>query len=48
MINNLLARRLPDVDDRQAVTMPALNLAIAVLTRPHRAHPRSPPPPAQP
>src|SRR5262245_331603 len=28
--------------------MPTLNLAIAVLTRQHRAHPRSPPPPPRP
>ena len=46
VVQDLLARRLPDVDDRQPVTMPALDLAIAVLMRKHRAHPRSPPPPA--
>ena len=40
---DLLARRLPDIDDRQPVTMPALNLAVGMLTRQHRAHPRSPP-----
>ena len=43
MVGDLLARRLPDIDDRQPVTMPALDLAIAVLTRQHRAHRRSPP-----
>src|SRR6266480_5552975 len=48
VVEDLLARRLPDVDGRQPVTMPALNLAITVLTRQHRAHPRSPPPPARP
>ena len=48
VIQDLLARRLPDVDGRQPVTMPALDLAIAVLTRQHRAHPRPPPPPARP
>ena len=44
VIGDLLARGLPDVDGRQAVTMPALDLAIAVLMRKHRAHPRPPPP----
>ena len=48
VVGDLLARRLPDVDDRQPVTMPALDLAIAALTRKHRAHPRSLPPPARP
>src|SRR5215472_11867251 len=49
MVHNLLTRRLPDVNDRQAVTVPALNLAIAALTHQHRAHPPSPPlPPARP
>src|SRR5262245_2419137 len=42
MVNNLLARRLPDIDNRQPVPVPALNLAIAALTHQHRAHPRSP------
>jgi hypothetical protein len=48
VICNLLARGLPDVDNRQPVTVPALNLAVGMLTCQHRAHPRSPPPPAQP
>src|SRR5215471_5329640 len=49
MVDNLLARRLPDIDNRQPVPVPALNLAIAALTHQHRAHPRSPPPaPARP
>src|SRR6266536_4741583 len=43
VIKNLLARRLPDVNDRQPITVPALNLAVAALTQQHRAHPRSPP-----
>jgi len=33
MVGDLLARGLPDVDDRQPVTMPALDLAITALTR---------------
>src|SRR5512135_1525797 len=45
MVQDLLARGLPDVDGRQPVTMPALDLAIAVLMRKHRAHPLPPPPP---
>ena len=48
VVSDLLPRRLPDVDNRQPVTVPALNLAIAELTRQHRAHRRSPPPPARP
>ena len=46
VVQDLLARRLPDVDGRQPVAVPALDLAIAVLMQKHRAHPRSPPPPA--
>jgi len=42
------ARTAGQVDDRQPVTMPALDLAaIAVLRHKHRAHPRPPPPPAR-
>src|SRR5205823_3298383 len=48
VVGDLLPRRLPDIHHRQPVTMPALDLAIAVLTRQHRAHRRSPPPPARP
>ena len=48
VVHDLLARRLPDVDDRQPVTLPALDLALAELTQAHRAHLRSPPPPARP
>ena len=48
MIQDLLARGLPDVDGRQPVTMPALELAIAVLKRKRHVHPRLPPPPAFP
>src|SRR5690349_21598469 len=48
MVQDLLPRGLPDVDGRQPVTMPAPDLALTELTRPHRAHPRPLPPPARP
>jgi hypothetical protein len=32
VVHDLLARRLPDVDDRQPIALPALDLAIAELT----------------
>src|SRR6202007_1871004 len=48
MVSNLLAVPLRDIHPRQPVTMPALNLAVGILTCQHRAHPRSPPPTAQP
>src|SRR5215470_1457448 len=49
MVDNLLPRRLPDIDNRQPVPVPALDLAIAALTHQHRAHPRTAPlPPARP
>ncbi len=48
MISDLLPRRLPDIDNRQPVTMPAPDLAIAKLTRPHHAHPRPSPPAVRP
>jgi len=44
MVSNLLARRLPDVDNRQPVTMPALKLAVGMLTGQHHAHTHFPPP----
>jgi hypothetical protein len=40
VIGDLLARRLPDVDDRQPVTVSASDLAIATLTRQYRAYRR--------
>ena len=48
VVGDLLARGLTDIDHRQPVTMPAPDLAVAMLTRQHRAHPRSLPPPARP
>src|SRR5689334_21952186 len=46
VIGDPLPRRLTDVDGRQPVTMPAPDLALAVLMPNHHAHPRPPPPPA--
>src|SRR6266496_4666903 len=45
VIGDLLTRRLADIYDRQAVIMPALDLAVAALTRQYRAHRRPPPTP---
>ena len=49
MISNLLPGRLPDIDHREPVTMPAPDLASATFLHQHPAHPQPPrasPPPA--
>ncbi len=38
VVNNLLTGRLPDINDRQSIAVPTLNLLAAALGQQHRTH----------